>query len=170
VGINGNMTRQAAFRQRQLNLLLLAAIDNEISRDEAPFRKKLAQNSRRLQQGKIRRGALLAPAQSPFKVLFISGQNDVLDTLCGFDHASFESLHAPFCILFDNHSPYSNKGRNIWQHNRNKKCLTIGHILSVSVSCSCIGVDQDLWPFYSLYSVSLLVIYLFGCALEGDYY
>jgi hypothetical protein len=118
--LDGNMTRQATFRRRQLNLLLLAAIDDEISRDDAPFRKKLVQYSRRLRQGKIRRGALLAPTQSPFEVLFNSGQDDALVTLCGFDHASFESLHTPFRILFDNHSPYSNKGRTIRPHNKTK--------------------------------------------------
>jgi hypothetical protein len=116
------MTPPATYRRRQLfNVLLLAAVDEEAAQEvEIPFQKKLSQSSRRLWQGKIRRGALLQPAQSSFEVLFTSGHDNALVTLCGFDHTSFESLHAPFRILFDDHSPYCNRGRSIRQHNKLK--------------------------------------------------
>jgi DDE superfamily endonuclease len=103
------------------NLLFLAAADYESSQEAGtPFRKKLVRDSRRLRQGKIRRGALLHPAQSAFEVLFTSGQEDALVTLLGFDHASFALIHTPFRILFDDYSPYCNKGRTIRRHNKNK--------------------------------------------------
>ena len=101
------------------NLLFLAAAD-ESSQAATPFRKKLVRASRRFRQGKIRHGALLPPAQSAVEVLFTSGQEDALVTLCGFDHASFAMIHTPFRTLFDNYSPYSNKGRTIRQHNKTK--------------------------------------------------
>ena len=115
-----DMSRRAIFRRRQVsNLLFLAAAD-ESSQAATPFRKKLVLASRRFRQGKIRRGALLPPAQSAFEVLFTSGQEDALVTLCGFDHASFAMIHTPFRTLFDKYSPYSNKGRTIRQHNKTK--------------------------------------------------
>ena len=60
------------------------------------------------------------PAQLPFEVLFASGQDDALVTLCGLDHASFEMLHTNFRTLFDDFSPYGEKGRIIQRHNKNK--------------------------------------------------
>jgi hypothetical protein len=91
-----DMSRRAIFRRQQVsNLLFLAAAD-EASQAATPFRKKLVRASRRLRQGKIRRGALLPPAKSAFEVLFTSGQEDALVTLCGFDHASFAMIHTPF--------------------------------------------------------------------------
>jgi hypothetical protein len=84
------------------------------------LRHLFGKNFTNLRQGKIRRGALLQPAQSSFKVLFTSEQDDALVTLCGFDHASFELLHAPFRIFFDDYSPYCNRGRSICQHKKRK--------------------------------------------------
>jgi hypothetical protein len=116
------MTPPATYPRRQLfNVLWLAAVDEEAAHKvEIPFWKKLSQSSRRLWQGKIRHGALLQPAQSSFEVLFTSGHDNALVTLCVFDHTSFELLHAPFRILFDDYSLYCNRGRSIRQHNKSK--------------------------------------------------
>jgi hypothetical protein len=149
------MTPPATFRRRQLfNLLWLAAVDDEAAQEvETPFWKKLHQSSRRLHQGKIRHGALLQPAQSSFKVLFTIGQDDALVTLCGFDHASFELLHAPFRILFDDYSPYCNRGRSIRQLNKRKG----GRRLITSRQCLALVLawmrTRGALPFYSLYLV-----------------
>jgi hypothetical protein len=128
------MTPPATYRRRQLfNLLWLAAVDEEAAQEvEIPFN----QSSRCLWQGKIRRGALLQPAQSSFEVLFTSGQDDALVTLCGFDHTSFELLHAPFCILFHDCSLHCNRGRTICQHNKSKG----GRRLIMSRQCLALGL------------------------------
>jgi DDE superfamily endonuclease len=104
-------------------LILLYLIVNQMQQDDesagSAFKEQLTLASRRLRQGKIRRGALLHPSQSAFSFLFHSGHDDALVTLCGFDHASFAAIHQRFEPLFDNNSPYTNDGRRIRQHNRN---------------------------------------------------
>ena len=104
-------------------ILLCLLIDQMLqddNSDDPTFKEQLTLSSRRLRQGKIRRGALLHPRQSSFEFLFNSGHDDALVTLCGFDHASFADIHQKFKPLFDSNSPYTNKGRLIGQHNIKK--------------------------------------------------
>lgn len=103
-------------------LCLVALIIDQMNQDnpDGSFHSKLTLFSRRLRQGKIRRGALLNPNESAFEFLFNSGQDDALVTLCGFDHQSFATLHNRFKPLFDNNSPYKNDGRLIGRHDKKK--------------------------------------------------
>ena len=109
------------MNRKQLCLVALI-IDQmkEYDSEDASFTSKLTPLSRRLRQGKIRRGALLHPNESAFEFLFNSRQDDALVTLCGFDHEAFESLHNRFKPLFDNISPYKNDGRLIGRYDKNK--------------------------------------------------
>jgi hypothetical protein len=105
---------------RRTELLLLCLI-KELEEDEnTTFKDQLLPRYRRLRQGKIRRGALADPNASAFSRLFSSKQDDALVTLCGFDHKSFAKLHSNFEPLFNNYSPYQNRGRRIAKHNQNK--------------------------------------------------
>lgn len=121
-------------------LLLLCLIIDEMEKEEsgpATFSERLKLRSRRLRQGKIRRGALLHPTQSSFQHLFNSGQDDALVTLCGFDHNSFALLHDKFKPLFDDYSPYPAQGRRIVQHNKNrgaKRLITSHQCLALVLS------------------------------------
>jgi len=94
-----------------LFLLLSTQLNHENNALDSSFRATLDVNSRRLRQGKIRRQALHHPSESSFAKLFNSLQDDALITMCGFDHASFASLHEKFKIEFDKYTPYSRDGR-----------------------------------------------------------
>jgi DDE superfamily endonuclease len=93
-----------------LVLLMTEQLDQNCELNSS-FQSTLHVNSRRLRQGKIRRLALHHPNKSAFAKLFNSGQDDALITMCGFDHASFASLHAKFKLEFDKYTPYSCDGR-----------------------------------------------------------
>jgi hypothetical protein len=97
----------------------------EYASSSKTFKKRITRNSLQLRQGKIRCGALIDPQNSAFQCVFNSQQDDVLITLCGFDFASFETMHCRFKILFDNLSPYHSHGRLIAKHNKKKseRCL-----------------------------------------------
>jgi hypothetical protein len=74
------------------------------------YRDCLSVAERRNRSGVIRRGSLRLPHQSPFRFLFDSGQDDGLITLCGFDHASFNSLLQIFAPVYDAYTPYAEDG------------------------------------------------------------
>jgi hypothetical protein len=87
-----------------LSLLLLASILP--AQGVTPsFWRSLTIDGRQRRSGKIRRGALQNSDESAFWTLFHSGHDDALITLCGFDHASFTSLHQLFKPLYDSHTP-----------------------------------------------------------------
>jgi hypothetical protein len=74
------------------------------------------------------------PSKLSFAKLFDSGQDNVLVTLCGFDHTSFTSLHAKFKVKFDKYTPYSCDGQ-IWklphQPQHEKRCGQPHLLLSI---------------------------------------
>jgi hypothetical protein len=107
-------TRQLAL----LSLLIIGKTVEEASSSKT-FKRQITGNSLRLRQG-IRRGALLDPQNSAFQRLFNSQQDDALITLCGFDFASFQTMHCRFKVLFDNLSLYHNHGQLIAKHNKKK--------------------------------------------------
>ena len=96
-----------------LLLCLLAAQQYNAEENEVnySFHSTLDLHSRRLRQGKLRRRALHHPNESAFSRLFNSGQDDALVTMCGFDHASFATLHTKFQIEFNKYTPYTKNGR-----------------------------------------------------------
>jgi len=63
-----------------------------------------------MRHGTIHHSTLMPPSQSAFQYLYKSGQDDASVTLCGFDHASFNDLHAFFKTQFDKYSPYGKNG------------------------------------------------------------
>jgi hypothetical protein len=52
--------------------------------------------------------------------VFNSKEDDALIALCGFDFASFQTMHSQFKVLFDNLSPYHSHGQLIAKHNKKK--------------------------------------------------
>ena len=116
------MTVARRRNRRRNHLFLLSCLlleEEEEGSSSGNFTKNLRSQSRRLRQGKIRRGALTHPNESSFAVLFASGHDDALVTLCGFDHESFNKLHLKFQPFFDDYSPYRQRGRRIEKHNKN---------------------------------------------------
>jgi len=71
---------------------------------------RLSFEARRRRHGKIRRVSLLHPSASAFEKLYQSQQDDALITLCGFDHASFQQLHALFHPIFSTRTPHGSSG------------------------------------------------------------
>jgi hypothetical protein len=139
-------TQQVAL----LSLLIIGKTVEDASSSKT-FKKRITGNTLRLRQGKIRRGALLDPQNSAFQHLFNSQQDDVLITLCGFDFASFETMHCQFKVLFDNLSPYHSHGRLITKHNKKKG----GRHLITSYQClALVGLELgDHLLFYKLFLV-----------------
>ena len=129
------------FIMNRKQLCLVALIIDQMNQDnpDGSFHSKLTLFSRRLRQGKIRRGALLNPNESAFEFLFNSGQDDALVTLCGFDHQSFATLHNRFKPLFDNNSPYKNDGRLIGRHDKKKGGASFDQLNARS----CFGSSLD---------------------------
>jgi hypothetical protein len=158
-------------------LLLVLLVTEQLDQNplDLSFQSTLDVNSCRLRQGKIRRLALHHPNELAFVKLFDSGQDDALITMCGFDHASFASLHAKFEIEFDKYMPYSRDGRirKLPTQHHEKRC---GRPCLLSLVCSLIridsGMDQNprflcgfagnLWP-YPWSAVSLGSIFTPSC-------
>jgi hypothetical protein len=150
---------------RKTQLLLLALIIEQAEEEAETFTGQLVPYSRRLRQGKIRRGALASPEQSAFERLFQSRHDDALVTLCGFDHRTFEQLHSSFKPLFDNYSPYQNRGRLIARHNRQKggrRLLSVLHWFLLGP-----GQEAQLLCF-KLYLELPLAYFHFGCDSDDD--
>lgn len=88
-----------------MDVEIIIALALQATERRLPLRDLLPIPELRRRQGKIRRKALLPPEKSPFMVLYETGQDDALITLCGFDHHSFGLLHELFKPFFDNYSP-----------------------------------------------------------------
>ena len=73
------------------------------------FCSSLSLAERRRRSGSFRRGALHAPYMSYFSVIFVSGQDDALVALCGFDQYSFRMLLDLFDPLFGFLLPYADE-------------------------------------------------------------
>jgi hypothetical protein len=80
-------------QQLALLALLIIGMTAEDASSSKTFKKRITGNSLWWSQGKIRRGALLDPQNSAFLHLFNCQQDDALITLCGFDFASFKTMH-----------------------------------------------------------------------------
>jgi len=53
---------------------------------------------------------LVDPTVSAWEQLYVSGDNQAIITVCGFDHASFYQLEVLFTPYFDYYMPYSDDG------------------------------------------------------------
>jgi len=105
--------------------ILLALLAEQLE-SNGQFWNKLSLQSKRMRCGTIHRGVLMPPSQSAFQYLFNSGQDDALVTLCGFDHASFNDLHALFKTQFDKYSPYGKNGM-VQQEDSNWRSQHVRH-------------------------------------------
>ena len=89
-----------------LALLGLVLLCDGEDHEKKSFKQLLCLSDRRKRSGKIRRGSLQAVTNSSFCRLFASGQDDALISLCGFDHATFNSLLYLFEPLYHQYSPF----------------------------------------------------------------
>ena len=94
-----------------LQLLLLSHHDEEVEEDGLRlFRHRLNAIGRSRRQRRITRRALQHPSMSAFAILFGSGCDQSLLTLCGFDHMAFRELLASFTAIYYQYTPYSSDG------------------------------------------------------------
>jgi len=93
-----------------MTVLLLEQRRQDKLSAEAMFQKKIYLAAKRRRDRRITRKALLNPRISPFAVLFGSGCDQSLITLCGFDHRSVRFVLQSFKAIYDFYSPYCTDG------------------------------------------------------------
>lgn len=80
----------------------------QISKDK--FLQNMPASARHRRDRRIPRISLQHPTYSPFMILYLSGNDQALITLTGFDHRSFRYILTKFKKLYDDYSPYSASG------------------------------------------------------------
>ena len=84
------------------------------------FRSRLNQEGLRRRDRRIPRSALQPPRMSSWSVLFSSGNDQALITVCGVDHVVFHELEEKFTPIFDRYTPYGRRGES----DTNNLCIT----------------------------------------------
>ena len=93
----------------------------------------------RNRSGGISRAALLHPKYSSCMKLYNSGDDPSLIALCGFDHASFNSLLEMFTPLFLQWSPYPQKANGKFHMRRVRQTGRTGRKRQVTATI-CLGL------------------------------
>jgi hypothetical protein len=83
------------------------------SRYKKRFLKSLSIAQRRIRYNRIPRTALLSPAESAWRKIHRSENDQAMVTLTGFDYATFEELNTKFQPLFDGYTPFSRNETHI---------------------------------------------------------
>ena len=92
-------------------LMLKLLEDKRRLRVEKPsFKERLSKSGRQRRDRGIPRLALQNPSFSAFETLFGSGCDQLLITLIGFDHTSFNYILGLFEPVYVKYTPYSNSG------------------------------------------------------------
>jgi len=89
---------------------LLLLLQQSKQQRRLTFRNQISLEARRRRDHRIPRHALQHPSMSAFSVLYGSGSDQALLTLCGFDHRSMQFLHDLFHPMYHRYSPYSSNG------------------------------------------------------------
>ena len=75
-------------------------------RDRGRFRRYLNEEGRHRRDRRIPRPALNHPWMSAWSIMFGSGSDQALITVCGVDHAVFRELEQQFTPVFNTHTPH----------------------------------------------------------------
>ena len=103
------------------------------------LRRLIERQRLRNRSGGISRAALLHPKYSSFMKLYNSGNDPSLIALCGFDHASFNSLLEIFTPLFLQWSPYPQKANGKFHMRRVRQTGRTGRKRQVTATI-CLGL------------------------------
>ena len=95
-----------SYATKMSNLLLGLLLQRAKRQRTVVFRHRLNAKGRRRRDRRLTRRALQQPSTSPFAILFGSGCDQSLITLCRFDHASFRYL-LPCLNFYLRFTPYS---------------------------------------------------------------
>jgi hypothetical protein len=123
-------------RRRRSRAVLLLLQDDNNSRFDL-FRDKLSLEGRRRRFRQIPRPALPDPENSPWAILYKSGDDGALITVTGFDHDTFQHMLDLFSPLYDKFSPWTrqNDGYNY----KKRKCFRRGRKRKVTAA-ACLGL------------------------------
>ena len=86
---------------------LLLLEEEKRKEQRTPFKTLLDDHWKRCRDHRIPRAALQSPKELSFVTLFVSGDDQALITLTGFDHATFQELHNLFTPVFNVFTPFS---------------------------------------------------------------
>jgi len=106
--------QSAALKQistfTRLLLVFAALLDSENASSSTRFYNALTDEEKRRRDRRIPRPSLLLPFNSAWEMVYKSGNDQGLITLCGLDNKSFRLLHEKFKPYYKTYSPYGADG------------------------------------------------------------